>query len=114
MSNAATLQNRIENLVAMARLLERVDADPALVGAGQYQALVRKVQSLLEDPELPDAALRAILGASGACATLYENLHYDRSGLSQSPLDAAVASEAAAVDAIRKARLGVRGAQGQA
>ena len=114
MSNAATLQNRIENLVAMVRLLERVDADPALIGAGQYQALVRKVQSLLEDPELPDGALRAILGASGACAILYENLHYDRSGLSQSPLDAAVASEAAAVEAIRQARERSAGLPGQA
>jgi len=102
--SAVTLQNRIENLVAMARLLERVDADPSLVGAQQYQTLVRKVQGLLDDPALPEGALRAILGASPACATLYENLHYDRSGLSQSPLDAAVASEAAAVDAIQRAR----------
>ena len=106
MSTAATLQNRIENLVAMARLLERVDADPALVGAQQYQALVRKVQSLFDDLELPDGALRVILGASAVCATLYENLHYDRSGLSQSPLDAAVASETAAAEAIRRARAG--------
>jgi len=104
MSTAATLQNRIENLVAMAQLLERVDADPALIGAQQYQALVRKVQSLLDDPGLPDSALHAILGASPACATLYENLHYDRSGLSQSPLDAAVTSETVAVEAIRRAR----------
>jgi hypothetical protein len=110
MSTAATLQNRIENLVAMARLLERVDADPALIGAQQYQSLVRKVGNLLDDAELPDSALRAILGASPACATIYENLHYDRSGLSQSPLDAAVASEAAAVDAIRRARQAQPGA----
>jgi hypothetical protein len=104
MSTAASLQSRIENLVAMARLLERVDADPALIGAQQYQALARKVGTLLDDAELPDSALRAILGASPACATLYENLHYDRSGLSQTSLDAAVASEAAAVEAIRRAR----------
>jgi hypothetical protein len=108
MSTAATLQNRIENLVAMARLLERVDADPALVGAQQYQSLVRKVQSLLDDADLPEGALHAILGASPTCATLYENLHYDRSGLSQSPLDAAVAAGAAAVDAIQRARAGTR------
>jgi len=101
---AATLQNRIENLVAMARLLERVDAEPSLIGAAQYQSLARKVSALLDDPELPDAALRAVLGASGACATLYENLHYDRSGLSQSQLDAAVASEVSAAEAIERAR----------
>jgi hypothetical protein len=102
--SAATVQNRIENLVAMARLLERVDADPALIGAGQYQVLVRKVQALLDDPGLPEAALRAILGASPACATLYENMHYDRSGLSQSPLDAAVAAETLAAEAIARVR----------
>jgi hypothetical protein len=37
-----------------------------------------------------------VLRACPASATLYENMHYDRSGLSQSPLDAAVASEIAA------------------
>jgi len=102
--SAATLQNRIENLVAMARLLERVDADPSLIGAQQYQNLARKVQAMLDDDELPEGALHAVLGASPACATLYENMHYDRSGLSQSSLDAAVASETAAAELIERAR----------
>jgi hypothetical protein len=102
--SAATLQNRIETLVAMARLLERVDADPSLIGAQQYQTLARKVQALLDDDELPESALQAVLGASSACATLYENMHYDRSGLSQSPLDAAVASETAATELIGRVR----------
>jgi hypothetical protein len=102
MATVETLQSRIENLVAMARLLERVDANPALIGARQYQSLARKVQSLLDDPELPEAALQAVLGASAACATLYENLHYDRSGLSQSPLDAAVSSEVSATELIAR------------
>ena len=106
--SAATLQNRIETLVAMASLLERVDADPSLVGAAQYQNLVRKVQGLLDDPELPEGPLHAVLGASRACAILYENLHYDRSGLSQSSLDAAVASEARAVELLERVRLGTR------
>ncbi|HEX7639496.1 MAG TPA: hypothetical protein VF457_13960 [Burkholderiaceae bacterium] len=104
MAVAATLRNRIENLIAMARLLERVDAQPTLVGAEQYRHLVLAVQSLLADEELPEDALRAVLGASPACATLYENLHYDRSGLSQSPLDAAVAAEMAASDLIASLR----------
>ena len=95
----AALQNRIENLIAMAQLLERVDANPTIVGAQQYQNLVRTVQTLLED-DLPEDALRAVLRACPASATLYENLHYDRSGLSQSPLDAAVSSELAASELI--------------
>jgi hypothetical protein len=92
---AAALKNRIENLIAMAQLLERVDANPTIVGAQQYRNLVNTVRELLSD-DLPDDALRAVLKACPASATLYENMHYDRSGLSQSPLDAAVASEIAA------------------
>jgi len=97
---AAALKNRIENLIAMAQLLERVDANPTLVGAQQYLNLVNSVKSLLADDELPNDALRAVLRACPASAVLYENMHYDRSGLSQSPLDAAVASEMAATDLI--------------
>ena len=97
---APALKNRIENLIAMAQLLERVDADPTLVGAQQYLNLVNTVKGLLGEDDLPDAALRAMLRACPASATLYENMHYDRSGLSQSPLGAAVASEMAAADLI--------------
>ena len=97
---AAALKNRIENLIALAQLLERVDANPTLVGAQQYQNLVNTVKALLSEDDLPEDALRAVLRACPASATLYENMHYDRSGLSQSPLDAAVASEMAAADLI--------------
>src|ERR1700709_2416774 len=96
---AAALKNRIENLIAMAQLLERVDANPTIVGAQQYLNLVNTVKTLLED-DVPEDALRAILRACPASATLYENMHYDRSGLSQSPLDSAVASEMAASELI--------------
>lgn len=98
------LQNRIENLIAMAQLLERVDAHPTLVGAQQYRTLVQTVARLLDDPEVPDDARRAVLRAAPASATVYENLHYDRSGLSQSPLDPAVASEMAAAELIARLR----------
>ena len=97
---AAALKNRIENLIAMAQLLERVDANPTLVGARQYLNLVNTVKTLLAEDDLPEDALRAVLRACPASALLYENMHYDRSGLSQSPLDAAVASEMAATEFI--------------
>jgi len=106
---AAALRNRIENLIAMAQLLERVDAQPTLVGAAQYRTLAQTVARLLDDDEIPDDARRALLGASPACATLYENLHYDRSGLSQSSLDAAVASETATSELLARVRAGVKG-----
>ena len=97
---AAALKNRIENLIAMAQLLERVDANPTIVGAQQYLNLVSTVKGLLAEDDLPEDALRAVLRACPASAMLYENLHYDRSGLSQSPLDAAVSSEMAATELI--------------
>lgn len=99
----AILKNRLEHLIALGRLLERVDADPALVGAAQYRELARRVQALLSE-DLPTDALHAILGAFPACAVLYENLHYDRSGLSQSPLDSAVAAEMQAGEWIERWR----------
>ena len=101
---STALKNRIENLIAMAQLLERVDANPTLVGAQQYLNLVNTVKGLLAEDDLPEDALRAVMRACPASATLYENMHYDRSGLSQSPLDAAVASETAAADLIAALR----------
>ncbi len=103
MSPAAALKSRIENLIAMAQLLERVDAQPTMVGAQQYRNLVRTVQGLLEE-EWPEDALRAVLRGCPASAMLYENLHYDRSGLSQSPLDNAVSAELAAQEFIASLR----------
>jgi hypothetical protein len=103
MSAAAVLKNRIENLIAMAQLLERVDARPTIVGAQQYRNLVRTVQGLLEE-DVPDDALRAVLRACPATAMVYENMHYDRSGLSQSPLDSAVSSEVSATELLASLR----------
>jgi len=88
----------------MAQLLERVDANPTIVGAQQYLNLVNTVKALLGEDDLPDDALRAVLRACPATAMLYENMHYDRSGLSQSPLDSAVSSEMAATDLLASLR----------
>jgi hypothetical protein len=101
--HSAQVKSRLEQLIAMAQLLERVDADPLLVGAAQYRLLARSVQGLLAG-DLPDDALRTVLRACPASAVLYENLHYDRSGLSQSPLDKAVDSELLASEVIGRAR----------
>jgi hypothetical protein len=66
---AAALKNRIENLIAMAQLLERVDANPTIVGAQQYLNLVNTVKTLLAEDDLPEDALRAVLRACPASAT---------------------------------------------
>ena len=97
-----TLRTRIETLIALARLLERVEASPVAVGADQYRALVGQLASSLSAP-LPEPALQAILGAYPATAELYENLHYEASGLSRSPLDRSVATEMLAAEWIHRA-----------
>ena len=51
---------------------------------------------------LPAAPLQAILKAHPATAEIYENLHYDTSGLSRSSLDLSVASEMLATGLIHK------------
>ena len=90
----ASVKTRLENLIALARLLERIETAAAPgVGADQYRALVGQVAALLADAELPAQARDAVLGAFPATAELYENLTYDRAGLSRAPLDRAVAAE---------------------
>jgi hypothetical protein len=102
------LHTRLETLIALARLLERVEASPVAVGAGQYRLLVRQIQALLSSP-LPAAALQAILKAHPATAEIYENLHYDTSGLSRSSLDRSVATEMLATQLIHKVARGASG-----
>jgi hypothetical protein len=96
------LQTRIETVVALSRLLERVEATGVKIGADQYRALVRQLKGALSAP-LPQPALDAILGAHPGSAELYENMHYEESGLSRSPLERSVATEMLASQAIDRA-----------
>ncbi|MET0517669.1 MAG: hypothetical protein ABW005_02430 [Burkholderiaceae bacterium] len=100
-----TVKSRIENLIATAQLLERVDADPSSIGAAQYQRLTRKVQALLSD-EVPADAMQAVLRNFPATALLYENMHYDQAGLSQAPLELAVSAELQTRQLLEKLRPG--------
>jgi len=85
-------RSRLETVIALARLFERVDRSPVAANADQYQALVRQLKLALAQ-ELPQDALDAVLGAHPSTAELYENLHYAESGLSRSPLERSVNSE---------------------
>lgn len=87
-----SVKTRLENVIALARLLERVERSPAAPNADQYRALVRQLGGALE-ADLPHEALLAVLGAHPAAAELYENLHYEKSGLSRSSLERSVATE---------------------
>lgn len=85
-------QARIETAIALARVLEHVERSPGRLDADQYQMLVARLKAALSE-ELPEPALEAILGALPAAAEVYENMHYEFSGLSRSPLERSVSSE---------------------
>ena len=74
-----SLQTRLETVIALSRLLERVEARGVGIGADQYLALVRRLQAALSTP-LPEPALDAILVAHPSAAELYENMHYASRG----------------------------------
>jgi hypothetical protein len=97
-----SLKNRLETVIALARLLERVEASGRAFGAEQYRALVRQLGVALSQ-EMPADALQAVLGAHPAAAEIYENLHYAESGLSRSPLERSVGTEMLASQAIARA-----------
>ena len=95
------LYTRLETLIALARLLERVEASPVAVGADQYHALVLRIKTALVAP-LPAPALEAILKAHPATGEIYENLNYEISGLSRSSLERSVATEMLATQLLHK------------
>jgi hypothetical protein len=97
-----TIKNRLETVIALARLLERVEAGAAPVAPDQYRTLVRQLTVALSQ-EIPDDAMRIVLSAHPAAAEVYENMHYAQSGLSRQPLERSVGSEMMASQAIAKA-----------
>lgn len=97
-----TLKTRLENVIALSRLLERVEASRVVIGADQYRALVRQLGVALQQ-EMPDDALQAVLGAHPAAAEIYENLHYAQSGLSRATLERSVNSELLAQQTLARA-----------
>ena len=96
-----SVKSRLENVIALARLLERVERHPKAPDPEQYRALVRQLGTALED-DLPQQALDAVLGAYPAAAEVYENRRYAISGLSRVPLERAVAAELAASQALHR------------
>ena len=96
-----SLQSRLETLIALARLLERVEASPTPVGADPYRALVGQIKAMLAAP-LPAPPLAAILKAHPATGEIYENMNYEISGLSRSPLERSVATEMLATQLLHR------------
>jgi hypothetical protein len=100
MNNSVILN---KNLVLLARVLERLERSTEAVDAEQYRSVVNHLASeLAVAPN--DPGLQAVLQACPSAAEVYENLNYQHAGLCRAPLDAAMAAEAAAREAIGKAR----------
>ena len=97
-----SVRTRLETVIALARLLERVEHNAPAIGAEQYRGLVRQLSVALSQ-EMPDQALQAILGAHPAAAEIYENMHYAQSGLSRASLETSIESEKAARQALARA-----------
>lgn len=101
-STTSTGLAHLETVIALARVLERVERSPEPIDAGQYQLLVARLKDALSQ-DLPQPALDAVLGALPAAAEVYENLNYHLSGLSRSLLERSVASEMLAADLLARA-----------
>jgi hypothetical protein len=87
----------------LAQLLERIEANPAPVGAEQYRSVVRHLG--VEIASLGSAeGLSALLDAHPAAAQLYENINYQHAGLCRSPLERALNAELQARALIERAR----------
>ncbi len=97
-----TIKHRLEAVIALAQLLERVEARPTSITAAQYRTLVQRLGIALAQ-EMPAEALQAVLGSHPAAAEVYENLHYAQSGLSRSPLERSVESEKLARQVLERA-----------
>lgn len=87
-----TPRSSVNTAVALAHLLERIDRSGDPIDAAQYQIVVSRLKKALS-ANLPDSALTAVLNTYPSTAELYENMHYESSGLSRSSLDSAVSAE---------------------
>lgn len=101
-SSQKVIRSRIETIVALAGLLQRVEARTTPIDPGQYRLLVGQLTAALRE-EIPGEVLNAILTAYPAAAEVYENLHYEHAGLSRAPLERSVASEQLAAQVIARA-----------
>ena len=86
----------------LAQLLEKLEHSAVPVGAEQYRSVVEHLVHEFEDVE-QGAELGRLLDAYPAAAEVYENLNYQYAGLCRSALDASLAAETSAREAIARA-----------
>lgn len=102
MNATQTLPSHLIVVLTLARLLERLEHSTVAVDAVQYRSVVRHLADELAQGPV-DAGLHAVLDAHPAAAELYENLNYQHAGLCRSPLDASLAAELRAKEAVARA-----------
>jgi hypothetical protein len=94
------MRSHLRNVVALADLLECVENGSASASASGYRLLVQRLQVALEK-DLPADTLLAILDRYPAASEVYENMHYEHSGLFRAPLERSVSSELLATHILR-------------
>jgi hypothetical protein len=99
---AKTAKSDLAVTQVLAHLLERLDQSRVPVGAEQYRSVVMHLVEEFRDVE-SGPGLGRLLDHYPAAAELYENLNYQYAGLCRSGLDASLAAEIAAKDAIARA-----------
>jgi len=87
-----SIRTRLETVIALAHLLECVDAGAAHASAEGYRQLVLRLRAALSE-DIPADALQAILGAYPAAGEIFENLHYEHAGLCRATLERSISSE---------------------
>lgn len=90
----------LHNVVALADLLECVETGTAQASASGYRLLVQRLRVALSK-DLPADALLAILDRYPGTSEVYENMHYEHSGLFRAPLERSVSSEMIATRILR-------------
>ena len=83
---------RLHTLVALAELLECVENGTAQANADGYRLLVQRLQVGLAQ-DVPADVLLSLLNQYPATSLVFENMHYEHSGLSRAPLNRSVSSE---------------------
>jgi hypothetical protein len=96
------IRTRLETLVPLAHLLECVETGVASASADGYRHLVLRLQAALSE-DIPADVLQVLLSAYPAAGQVFENLHYEHSGLSRAPLERSVSSELLARQVLARA-----------
>jgi len=101
-SAPAGLPARLTVARVLTGLLEHLERSRVAVDAAQYRLVAQRLSDELASLQ-PDSMMDAWLRGHPLAAESYENLSYEHAGLCRHPLDAALAAEVQAKEAIARA-----------